>query len=79
MGRPPRLDEPLLARIRYHSPLTPARVTALDGGHFSLAFERPVQAVAPGQAVVLYRPDREAGDEVVGGGSIESTGATPGA
>ena len=43
-----------------------ATVTALDGDSFRVQFERPVRAVAPGQAAVLYRDD-----EVVGGGTIE--------
>ena len=66
VGAPPQLGEPLAARIRYHAEPVPARVTAIDGSSFELQFERPVRAVAPGQAAVLYR-----GDEVVGGGTIE--------
>jgi len=38
----------------------------LSADDFELGFETPVRAVAPGQAVVLYR-----GTEVVGGGTIE--------
>ena len=45
----------------------------LDGEGFTLACERPLRAIAPGQAVVLYHPDAEAGDEVVGGGAIEGS------
>ena len=75
VGREPSLGEPLLARIRYHDPLTPARLSVLDGERFRLAFEEPVRAAAPGQAVVLYRRDDEHGHEVVGGGTIE--GRTP--
>ena len=70
---PPRPDERLLARVRYHGPLAPARLTVLDGAGFALSLERPLRAIAPGQAVVLYRPDAEAGDEVVGGGTIEGS------
>jgi tRNA-uridine 2-sulfurtransferase len=59
-------DEPLLAQIRYrHSPL-PVRVRAEGEGRARVTFDRPVPAVAPGQAVVVYR-----GDEVVGGGWID--------
>ena len=74
VGAPPAIGEPLLARIRYHGPLAPARLTALDGAGFRLHCEQQVRAVAPGQALVLYRRDdgaREHGDEVVGGGTIE--------
>jgi tRNA-specific 2-thiouridylase len=63
---PPKAGETLQARIRYHSPPAEATVSALDGDSFRLEFALPVRAIAPGQAVVLYR-----GDEVVGGGTIE--------
>ena len=52
------------AVVRYQGAETPARFTATNDG-FRLAFEQPVRAVAPGQAVVLYD-----GDEVLGGGTI---------
>jgi tRNA-specific 2-thiouridylase len=59
-------DEPLLAQIRYrHCPL-PVRVRPEAAGSVRVTFDRPVLAVAPGQAVVVYR-----GDEVVGGGWID--------
>ena len=67
----PRPGEPLLARIRAHGPLVPARLTALDSAGFHSAFAEPVRAAAPGQAIVLYRPDGEHGHEVAGGGTIE--------
>ena len=54
------------AVVRYRGEPVPARYDATDDG-FVLNFDRPVRAVAPGQAVVLYR-----GDEVVGGGTIRS-------
>jgi tRNA-specific 2-thiouridylase len=66
-GQPPSAGATLRARIRYHAPLVEATVTACDAAGFELRFADPVSAVAPGQAVVLYR-----GDEVVGGGTIES-------
>ncbi len=72
----PRAGEPLLARIRAHGPLVPARVAAPDGQSFRVAFEQPVRAAAPGQAIVLYRPDEAHGHEVAGGGTIER-GRTP--
>jgi len=63
---PPVLDEPLTARVRYHADEVACRVTALTPDAFELAFDTPVRAVAPGQAVVLYRDT-----EVVGGGTIQ--------
>lgn len=67
----PRPGEPLLARIRAHGPLVPARLAELDSEGFRIDFEEPVRAAAPGQAIVLYRPDAERGHEVAGGGTIE--------
>jgi tRNA-specific 2-thiouridylase len=52
------------AVVRYRGAETAARFTSTPDG-FGLAFERPVRAVTPGQAVVLYD-----GDEVIGGGTI---------
>lgn len=66
VGAPPAVGERLAAGVRYHGERTPACVVELDEDGFALRFEHPVRAVAPGQAVVLYR-----GDEVVGGGTIE--------
>ena len=67
----PRPAEPLLARIRAHGPLVPARLAEVDSEGFRIDFEEPVRAAAPGQAIVLYRPDAERGHEVAGGGTIE--------
>jgi tRNA-uridine 2-sulfurtransferase len=67
---PPALDEPLTARVRYHADEVPCRVTALTTDSFGLVFDAPVRAVAPGQAVVLYRAT-----EVVGGGAIQQSRA----
>ena len=71
VGEAPRPGDPLLARIRAHGPLVPARLTALDTDGFRVTFEQPVRAAAPGQAIVLYRPDEARGHEVAGGGTIE--------
>jgi len=56
------------AVVRYRGQPTPATYTSSEGG-FTLEFERPERAIAPGQAVVLYRED-----EVVGGGTIQRAG-----
>ncbi|MEL7368637.1 MAG: tRNA 2-thiouridine(34) synthase MnmA [Myxococcota bacterium] len=53
-------------KIRYRDPGTPAVVTPTADG-VEVRFERPVRAVAPGQAAVFY-----AGDEVIGGAWIEA-------
>ena len=68
---PPQPGESLCARVRYHGEATPARLVERSEDGFRVELERPARAVAPGQAVVLYRPGGAAGDEVVGGGTIE--------
>ena len=64
--RPPADGTMLSASVRYRGEEAAARFTAADDG-FRLDFERPMRAVTPGQAVVLYD-----GDEVIGGGTISS-------
>ena len=55
-----------MARIRYRHRGAPA-VIYPDGDGFQAVFREPQRAIAPGQAVVLYR-----GDEVLGGGWIQA-------
>jgi tRNA-specific 2-thiouridylase len=54
------------AQIRYRHRAAEATAEILDGGVLRVRFDEKVRAVAPGQAVVLYR-----GDRVLGGGWIE--------
>ena len=65
-GRPEPPGARVRVKIRYRHPPVPARVYACEGG-LRVEFETPQEAVAPGQAAVLYR-----GDEVLGGGWIRS-------
>lgn len=72
---------PCLAKVRYNSSPTPAEfqfLPAHDGetpsgrtGRFRVRFASPQQAVAPGQALVLYAQDGSG--VVLGGGWIDST------
>lgn len=65
------------AKYRYNTPAVAARTRVIAGGsedtpsgrrgRFEVIFDKPQEAVAPGQAVVLYE-----GDAVLGGGWIES-------
>ena len=66
--RRPRSDEPVGVRVRYRG--GPAPLEAFDEGQdgVTIRLARPVRAVAPGQAVVLYGD----GAEVLGGGTIAS-------
>ncbi|MBM4415400.1 MAG: tRNA 2-thiouridine(34) synthase MnmA [Chloroflexi bacterium] len=77
VAAPPAAGEPLHARIRYHGALVAAHVDDIAEDSFTVRLARPVRAVTPGQAVVLYRNEqpRDAGealgDAVVGGGTID--------
>ena len=63
-GPPPR---PLRAsvQVRHRHQGASAEVEPLDGARVRVHFERPLRAVAPGQAAVFYQ-----GDTVLGGGWI---------
>ena len=61
---------PVAAKIRYHQPDQAARASLASAeggaaGGIRLDFETPQRAIAPGQAVVIYR-----GDTVLGGGTV---------
>lgn len=64
----PTAGDRLGARIRYRSRESSAVIERVQADAFELRFDEPVQAVAPGQAVVLYQDD-----EVIGGGWIAHT------
>ena len=53
------------ARTRYHQPERSATALPQQDGTVRVLFDTPQKAIAPGQAVVLYR-----GDAVLGGGTI---------
>jgi tRNA-specific 2-thiouridylase len=57
---------PVTAQIRHRHQPAAGTVRALDGNRASMAFDAPVTAITPGQAVVFYDSDI-----VVGGGWIE--------
>jgi tRNA-specific 2-thiouridylase len=65
-GDPPSSAVCLRAQIRHRHPEAAARVVPLAPDRMRVEFDTPQQAVAPGQAVVLYE-----GDRVVGGGWID--------
>ncbi|MBI2305228.1 MAG: tRNA 2-thiouridine(34) synthase MnmA [Chloroflexi bacterium] len=64
IGPFPSPDHVLTARVRYHAPEVSAIMNLRDGGA-EIRLEGEQQAIAPGQALVLYH-----GDRVVGGGTI---------
>ena len=54
-------------KIRYRAPEVPALITPLPDRRVRVEFDAPQRAVTPGQSAVIYM-----GDEVLGGGTIES-------
>jgi tRNA-specific 2-thiouridylase len=67
-----RDSQPVLARVRSTREPAAARLATLDGAP-AVAFDRPEEGVAPGQACVLYDPANT--DRVLGGGFISATTA----
>lgn len=68
-GETPDTHIPYTCRFRYRQPLFGCRIEETASGT-SVRFDTPQTAVAPGQSVVIY-----SGEEVVGGGIIQSTQA----
>jgi tRNA-specific 2-thiouridylase len=56
-------------QLRAHGQPVPA-VVSLTGAALTAELRRPVRGVAPGQAVVAYRPNRAGGDLVLGSATI---------
>jgi len=65
-GTPPSESTAVTVKIRYRSPDVTATLYPSPGSA-EVSFNQPQPAVTPGQAVVFYK-----GDEVLGGGTIES-------
>jgi tRNA-uridine 2-sulfurtransferase len=72
-GVPPELPLDCLARARHRQALQPCTVLGYDRGRSRVRFHAPQRALAPGQALVLYR-----GDECLGGGVIDEAKPWPG-
>ncbi|OZG28617.1 tRNA 2-thiouridine(34) synthase MnmA [Williamsia sp. 1138] len=75
-----------MVQVRAHGGLALADVEPMDGDGtdgvegpaFRIRLRSPLTGVARGQAAVLYRPDADAGDLVLGSGRIAVTGSVPG-
>jgi tRNA-specific 2-thiouridylase len=67
------LETPVLARVRSTREPAPARLDLGAEGRVQVVFETPEEAVAPGQACVLY--DARTPSRVLGGGFIATTQA----
>ncbi len=59
------------AQVRHRGPSLAVTVLAADSTSWTLRFDDPAEAIAPGQSVVLWD-----GDHMVGGAIIESTART---
>jgi tRNA-uridine 2-sulfurtransferase len=60
-------------QVRYHHEAAAATIALESAGARTRArvvFDEPVLAVAPGQGAAFYAPDRERGDQLIGGGWI---------
>jgi tRNA-specific 2-thiouridylase len=68
IGGVPEAGQRVKARIRYRHTGVDSEVSLTGEGRVLVRFSTPQKAVAPGQAVVLYRDE-----EVLGGGWIERT------
>ncbi|MGA6167219.1 tRNA 2-thiouridine(34) synthase MnmA [Amycolatopsis magusensis] len=63
-----------VVQVRAHGGLASA-VAEVAGDEVTIQLREPLRGVAPGQVVVLYRPDAESGDLVLGSAKISGTGA----
>jgi len=65
-GESPDLKSKYQARIRYRQPLQNCQIVEDDNGVIRILFNKPQEAVTPGQSLVLYQ-----GEECLGGGVIK--------
>ena len=65
-GVPPGEGTRVTAQIRHRHKEAAATIQPIGVDRVSLVFDTPQAAIAPGQALVMYR-----GEEVVGGGWID--------
>ena len=66
LGATPPIGTRVQLQVRHRATPAAGEIVRLDGDEIELALDEPVQAITPGQSVVLYE-----GDAVLGGGVIE--------
>ncbi len=69
-GAAPALPFEAVVQLRAHGAAVPCTVTGDDGGGLVLALHEVQRGVAPGQSAVLYEPDAERGDRVLGQAAV---------
>jgi tRNA-specific 2-thiouridylase len=73
-GAPPSLPGRFEVQVRAHGGPVPCEVAADDDGGLRIALADPQRGVAAGQSAVLYEPDAERGDRVVGQATVAAAG-----
>jgi len=77
-GQAPEQPVDCQVQVRAHGGLAPATATPIDvdgAPGIRIDLHTPLRGVARGQAAVLYLPDAQAGDQVLGSGRIATTAA----
>ncbi|SEO90659.1 tRNA 2-thiouridine(34) synthase MnmA [Trujillonella endophytica] len=69
-GAAPRLPLRAQVQLRAHGAPVPCAVDATGDGGLAIALDTEQRGVAPGQSAVLYLPDAERGDRVLGQGPV---------
>ncbi|SDX66661.1 tRNA (5-methylaminomethyl-2-thiouridylate)-methyltransferase [Modestobacter sp. DSM 44400] len=73
-GAEPELPFLAQVQLRAHGAAVPCEVSATEDGGLRLALSDRQRGVAPGQSAVLYAPDAERGDRVLGQGAVLRAG-----
>ena len=70
--RPRRCPFAAQVQLRAHATPVACEVTRGDDGGLRIALAEEQRGVAPGQSAVLYEPDAERGDRVLGQAAVET-------
>jgi tRNA-specific 2-thiouridylase len=73
-GSAPGLPLRAEVQLRAHGTPVPCTVTADSGGGLRIVLDEEQRGVAPGQSAVLYEPDPERGDRVLGQATVQPSG-----
>ena len=81
--RPVEFTQPMALRggaspKHAHGAAVPCGVSATDDGGLRIALHQQQRGIAPGQSAVLYAPDAERGDRVLGQGTVRRAGEQDG-